>query len=380
MDYKQQSIALHKQYKGKLNICSKVPIDNKFDLSVAYSPGVAGPCLEIQAHPEQAKELLSAKSTVAVITDGTAVLGLGDIGPEAGLPVMEGKCALFKRFGNVDAFPIAINSKDTEEIIQTIKLIAPSFGGINLEDIAAPRCFEIEERLKKELDIPIFHDDQHGTAIVTLAGLINAIKVTEKSTDAKVVINGAGAAGIAIAKLLHLYGFDNMILCDSKGIISKHREDLNEAKKEALTFSNEYHMQGSVHDALKGADIFVGVSKGNLLKVEDIQSMNRNPIIMAMANPDPEITPDEAKKGGAAIVATGRSDYPNQINNVLVFPGIFKGAFESNAKEISDEMKLAAAKGLASLVQNPSADKIIPDPFDAGIAEAIAKAVKDAVK
>ncbi|MCA9459658.1 MAG: NADP-dependent malic enzyme, partial [Nanoarchaeota archaeon] len=314
--------------------------------------------------------------TVAVISDGSAVLGLGNIGAKAAMPVMEGKAVLFKEFGGVNAFPIVLDTQDTEEIIRTIKRIAPTFGGINLEDISAPRCFEIERRLKNDLDIPVFHDDQHGTAIVVLAGLINALKITNRSKNAKIVINGAGAAGIAIAKLLHDYGMEEIIVCDSSGVISRHRENLEGSKLELLTYTNPHDICCGLLDALKDADVFIGVSRANLLMESDIKLMAKDPIILAMANPNPEIMPDKAKKAGAKIVATGRSDFPNQLNNVLVFPGIFKGAFEINAKDITTKMKLAAAVALANLVDKPNVDKIIPGPFDKGVADAISNAIK----
>ena len=376
-DFGDLSLELHRKNKGKLEITPKVSIKSKKDLSIAYSPGVAKPCLEIAENPGAARDLTINGSTVAVITDGTAVLGLGDIGPKASLPVMEGKAVLFKEFAGINAFPIALDTKDVDKFVETVKLLAPSFAGINLEDISGPRCFEIEKRLKKELDIPVFHDDQHGTAIVVLAGLINSLKITKKKKEnIKIILSGAGAAGIAIAKLLHLYGFSNLILADSKGIISRHRENLNSEKLKLLSFTNPTDVNGKLSDALKGADVFIGISKPNLLTKEDIALMNKGSIIFALANPVPEIMPEEAKKGGAKIVATGRSDFPNQINNVLVFPGIFKGALESKAKNITDEMKLGAAKALASMVKNPTPEKIIPGPFDKGVAETVSQAVK----
>lgn len=380
MDYYKKSLEIHKENKGKLKVCSKVHVRNKDELSIAYTPGVAEPCRVIATEREKVYDYVSSKNMVAVVTDGSAVLGLGNIGPEASLPVMEGKAVLFNEFAGVQAFPIALNTQDVDEIVKTVKNIAPTFGGINLEDISAPRCFEIEEKLKKELDIPVFHDDQHGTAIVLLAGLINALKITEKKKESvKIVINGSGSAGTAIAKLLNKFGIGSIIVCDSKGIISKDRTDLNEFKKTLLTFTNKENIQGSVYDAIKGADVFVGVSKGNLLKAEHIKTMNENSIIFAMANPTPEIMPEEAKKGGAKIVATGRSDYPNQLNNVLVFPGIFKGALKART-QITDEMKLEVAEVLAKLVEKPTADKIIPAPFESGIAEKIAKVVERLAK
>lgn len=376
-NYEKLSLEAHRKYRGKLEVKSKFPITNREELSVAYTPGVAAVCLEIEKNKEEARNLTSSKNTIAIITDGTAVLGLGDIGPEASLPVMEGKAALFKEFANVDAFPVALATKDVEEIIETIKNIAPTFGGINLEDISAPRCFEIEERLKEILDIPVFHDDQHGTAIVVLAGLINALQVVgKKKEDIKVAVNGAGAAGTAVAKLMHEYGVKNIIVCDTKGIISTAREDLNEYKKELATFSAEKNISGTAYDALVGADVFVGVSKGGLLTAEHVKTMAPDAIIFAMANPVPEIMPDEAFSGGAKVVATGRSDFPNQVNNALVFPGIFRGALDARVGQITEDMKLAAAEALAALVENPSPEKIIPGPFDPGVAEAVAEAVK----
>lgn len=380
VDYIEKSIDLHKKLKGKLEIISRVDVDTKEDLATAYSPGVAGPCLEIQTNPELYKDLVSAGSTIAVISDGSAVLGLGDIGPKAAMPVMEGKCVLFKKFGDLNAFPIVVGTQNVDEFIKTVKNIAPSFAGINLEDISAPRCFEIEERLKQELDIPVFHDDQHGTAIVTLAGLINYLKISNKDLSIRIVVNGAGAAGIAITKLLYKYGFKNIVVCDSVGVICKDRENLTPVKLDLLNYTNASNICGSVFDVLKYADVFIAVSKGNLLTAKNIETMNKDPAIFAMANPTPEIMPDEAKKGGALVVGTGRSDFPNQLNNVLVFPGIFKGALISGARMITDEMKIAAAKGLADLVETPNSDKIIPSPFDKGVADAVAKAVIDEYK
>jgi malate dehydrogenase (oxaloacetate-decarboxylating) len=355
---------------------SKVAIQNREDLSLAYTPGVAGPCLAIKDDPKEAFALTATKSMVAVISDGSAVLGLGNIGPLAALPVMEGKCALFKRFADISAFPIVLATQDTEAIIATIKAIAPTFGGINLEDIAAPRCFEIEERLKAELDIPVMHDDQHGTAIVVLAGLINALSVTNKKKESvRVVVNGAGAAGIAITKLLIHYGITDIILCDSKGIVGNHRSDLTPEKKQLMHSTNRENKTGVLHEALVDADIFIGVSKAGVLKVEDVKHMKEGAIIFAMANPTPEIMPLEAQKGGALIIATGRSDFPNQINNSLVFPGVFKGALEHRVSKITDDMKIRAAEALASVVKNPSTEKIIPGPFDEGVVEAVSSAI-----
>lgn len=376
-NYEKLSLEAHRKYRGKLEVKSKFSITTREELSIAYTPGVAAVCLEIQKNKDEARNLTSSKNTIAIITDGTAVLGLGDIGPEAALPVMEGKAALFKEFANVDAFPLVLATKNVDEIVETIKNIAPTFGGINLEDISAPRCFEIEERLKKILDIPVFHDDQHGTAIVVLAGLVNALKVVGKTKEnIKVVMNGAGAAGTAVAKLMHEYGVKNIIVCDTKGIISSERNDLNKYKTELATFSTEKNISGTVYDALVGADVFVGVSKGGLLTAEHVKTMASDAIIFAMANPSPEIMPEEAFLGGAKIVATGRSDFPNQINNVLVFPGIFRGALDANIRQITEEMKLSVAVALASLVQTSTPEKIIPGPFDAGVVDVVAGAVK----
>jgi malate dehydrogenase (oxaloacetate-decarboxylating) len=378
-DYAQLSIESHKKHRGKIEVVSKLPVTNRDELSIAYTPGVAAPCLEIAKDKNLAKEMTSTKNMVAVISDGSAVLGLGNIGAEAALPVMEGKCVLFKTFAGIDAFPIVLGTQDTEEIIATIKSIAPTFGAINLEDISAPRCFEIEKRLIEELDIPLMHDDQHGTAVVVLAGIINALKVVNKNKeDVRVVFSGAGAAGIASAKLLYSYGIKNIILVDSKGIVSNSRTDLDKTKKEMLQITNKDDTNGSLQDAIKGADIFIGVSKPKLLSKEDIQSMNKDAIIFALANPTPEIMPDIALSGGAKIIATGRSDFPNQVNNSLAFPGIFKGTLYSGAKKITEKMKIAAAEALSSLVKNPTAEKIIPDPFDNGICEAVTEAVAKA--
>jgi malate dehydrogenase (oxaloacetate-decarboxylating) len=375
-DFNKLSMELHEKYGGKIEINAIVPMETKDDLSVAYSPGVAEPCLVIQKDPSRLKDLTINGKTIAVITDGTAVLGLGNIGPKAALPVMEGKAALFKRFANINSFPLALDTTDVELFIQTVKILAPSFAGINLEDISAPRCFEIEERLKAELDIPVFHDDQHGTAIVVLAGLINALPLVNKTKEeVKVVINGAGAAGVAVTKLLYKAGYVNIIATDSKGILSKNRKDLNSTKQGLLDFTNKDNTNGTLKKAINGCDVFIGVSVANLLTAKDVQTMNKNAIIFGLANPNPEITLEEARKGGAAIIATGRSDYPNQVNNVLVFPGIFKGALESGATKITDEMKIAAAIGVASLVKEPSFDNIIPSPFQEGVAEIVAKAV-----
>lgn len=386
MDYNKESIKLHKKLAGKLETISKVQIKDKHDLSIAYSPGVAAPCLEIAQDKSKVYDYTMKGNTVAVISDGTAVLWLWDIGPEAALPVMEGKCILFKEFGGVNAIPIVLNTKDTEEIIKTIKLISPWFGGINLEDISAPRCFEIEERLKAELDIPVFHDDQHGTAIVTLAGIINGLKVVGKKKEkVKVIINGVGAAGVAITKLLLKYGVKDIIMVDSVGTIHKGRKDLNPVKEMLTNLTNTACLLdpnssecviGGLEEAVKGRDIFIGVSKGKVLTKDMVKSMNKDPMIFAMANPTPEIMPEDAYEAGAAIVATGRSDYPNQINNVLVFPGIFAGAFKYKVKNITDDMKIKAAENLAGFVKKPNKDKIIPSPFEKWIAKAIAKALK----
>ncbi|MBP7670897.1 NADP-dependent malic enzyme [Candidatus Gracilibacteria bacterium] len=376
-DLKAQSLAAHKKYGGKLEVHSKVPLDSLEDLSIYYSPGVAAPCMEIAADRERVFDYTMKRNTVAVVTDGSAVLGLGNIGPEAALPVMEGKCVLFKQFAGVDAFPICLDTQDTEEIIRTVKLLAPVFGGINLEDIAAPRCFEIEERLKAELDIPVFHDDQYGTAIVTLAGLINALKVVGKSKEeVRVVISGAGAAGMAIAKLLLKYGFGNLILADSEGLIYRGRDGMNGAKEEIATVTNLGHVKGSLSDGLVGADIFIGVSMANIVSEEMVRAMAKEPIIFAMANPDPEIKPELALAAGAAVVATGRSDYPNQINNVLVFPGIFRGALDARVKNFTWEIKIAAAEAIAALVKDVRADRVIPGAFEEGVCSAVAEQVK----
>lgn len=380
MDYQQRSIEEHKRTRGKLSVESKMPVTNREELSIAYTPGVAGPSLEIAKDKNAAYDLTSTKRGVAIISDGTAVLGLGDIGPEAALPVMEGKAVLFKTFAGIDGFPIVLGTKNTEEIIAAVKAIAPTFGGINLEDISAPRCFEIEERLKAELDIPVMHDDQHGTAVVVLAGLINALQLAGKDMHAKIVVNGAGAAGIAITKLLSLFGFTHIVMCDSKGVIHVGRTDLNEEKKRVLVYTNPESKRGTLAEALVGSDIFIGVSAPSLLTRTHVASMNKGAIIFALANPVPEIMPDEAKAGGALVVASGRSDFPNQINNVLAYPGIFKGAIRSRLQKITDAMKIAAAHALADMVEHPTPEKIIPDPFDPGIAESVAQAVEAAAK
>lgn len=377
MNYQKESIALHKKHGGKLEISSRVPVKNRTDLSLAYSPGVAGPCLEIQKKPHRYRDLVSAGKTVAIISDGSAVLGLGNIGPRASMPVMEGKSVLMKEFAGLNSIPIVLDTQDTEEIIATIKHMATSFAAINLEDIAAPRCFEIEERLKKELSIPVMHDDQHGTAIVVLAGLINALRVTGRKSinEVRIVVNGSGAAGIATVKLLHAYGFKHIVVCDSQGIISKKRSDINSVKKELLKITNKKNMSGSMIDAMNGSDVFIGVSKANLLSKKEIWVMNDNPIVFGLANPNPEIDPNLAKEYGVAVLATGRSDVPNQVNNVLAFPGIFKGAINSGARTITTDMKLAAAVALAKMVKKPTAEKIIPGPFEKGIADIVAKQV-----
>lgn len=384
MDYAKESLRLHGVWKGKIEVVSKVKVENKDDLSLAYTPGVAQPCLEIQKDYNKSFELTGRGNMVAVVTDGTAVLGLGDIGPEAGMPVMEGKCVLFKAFGGVNAIPLCVRSKNVDEIVQTVKLIAGSFGGINLEDISAPRCFEIEKRLREdpEVDIPVFHDDQHGTAVVCVAAAINALKlVGKKWEDVSIVFSGAGAAGEAIAKLMIAMGAKDVVMCDRKGIIYKGRpEGMNPAKEEIANFTNKFNKKGSIADALKGADMFVGVSSPGLLTEDMVKSMNKDAIVMPMANPVPEIMPELALEAGAAVVGTGRSDYPNQINNVLAFPGIFRGALDCRATDINDEMNMAAAKAIAGLISDEElrADYIIPAPFDKRVAPAVAKAVKEA--
>ena len=379
MDYqqlKQDSVILHREHQGKIETASRISVTSKHDLSLAYSPGVAEPCLIIAAHPEEANNLTLKGRTIAVISDWSAVLGLGNIGGLAGLPVMEGKSLLFKEFAGLDSFPIVLDTQDTEEIIATIKAIAPTFGGINLEDISAPRCFEIEERLKAELNIPVMHDDQHGTAVVVLAGLINALKIVGKTlSDIKIVISGPGAAGTAVAKLLSLAGAKNIVLLDSKWILSHDRSDLNEHKQKLLEISNPENISGNLQDALRNADVFIGVSGPNIATKEDIKLMAKDAIVFALANPVPEILPEEAKAGGARIVATGRSDYPNQVNNVLAFPWIFRGAIDGKKTKITDTMKLAAANALASLVEDPNEEMILPDAFDRRVVGAVAQAV-----
>ena len=377
MDINQQALDLHYELQGKIEVISRKPIQTREDLSLMYTPGVAEPCRVIAKDYEQSFRLTRRSNLVAVITDGSAVLGLGDIGPAAGMPVMEGKCALFKEFGGVDAFPICVDTKDVDKLVETIALISKSFGGINLEDIAAPRCFEVERRLKEVCDIPVFHDDQHGTAIVVAAAMLNAAKVTGKALgQMKIVINGAGAAGIAIGKLLISMGFGNIVMCDLGGIICEGDEGLNAGQEEISHISNLNHEHGTLADALKGADAFVGVSRPNLVTAEMVSTMNQG-IVFAMANPTPEIMPDEARKGGAVVIGTGRSDFPNQINNVLVFPGIFKGALAVRAKEITEGMKIRAAKALAALVKDDqlSAEYILPSALDKTVADAVADAV-----
>lgn len=379
MDLNQKSLQMHEQWKGKLEIKSKASVKNSEDLAIAYTPGVAEPCKKIHIDKNEVYRYTIKGNTIAVVTDGTAVLGLGDIGPEAALPVMEGKAVLFKEFADINAVPICLNTKDTDLIVQTVKLISPVFGGINLEDISAPRCFEIEQRLKDELDIPVFHDDQHGTAIVVLAGIINSLKLVKKDkAQVKIVINGAGSAGIAICKLLLNYGFTNIILCDRMGVIHKNSEWTNWAQKELAKVTNLSQIKGDLKDAIIKADIFVGVSAPNILTEQMVKSMNKDPIIFAMANPIPEILPDIAKKAGAKIVGTGRSDYPNQVNNVLVFPGIFKGAIEARTNQITEQMKIAAAEALASIISDTelNEDNILPKAFKEGVADKIAEAVK----
>lgn len=376
----EKAIELHRQWNGKIETVAKSHVNTREDLALAYTPGVAAPCRIIAEDKKEVFHYTLKSNTVAVVSDGSAVLGLGNIGPEAALPVMEGKCVLFKEFGDVNAFPIVLSTQDPDEIVAAVKAIAPTFGGINLEDISAPRCFEIEERLKKELDIPVFHDDQHGTAIVVLAGIINALKVVKKEKEnCRVVVNGAGSAGIAITKLLLRYGFKNILMCDRLGIIGPDYPDLNWMQEEMTKVTNLNHESGTLADALKGADIFVGVSAPGIVSQEMVRSMNHDAILFAMANPTPEIMPDLAKEAGARIIGTGRSDFPNQVNNVVAFPGIFKGALEGHAREITEEMKLAAATALASLVPENKlcADFILPEAFDPQVSEVVAKAVKD---
>lgn len=384
MDYGKEALRLHGEWKGKIEVVSRVPVDNSDDLSLAYTPGVASPCLEIQKDVDKSYEYTRRHNLCLVVTDGTAVLGLGDIGPEAGMPVMEGKCVLFKAFGDVDAFPLCVKSKDVDEIVNTIALISGSFGGVNLEDIAAPRCFEIERKLKERCDIPIFHDDQHGTAVITLAGLTNALKLTgKKKEDVRIVMNGAGAASISITRLLLSDGFKHISLVDRTGLIYEGREKgMNPYKEELARQTNLEKRQGGLAEACQGADVFIGVSAPGVLTTEMVRTMAKDPIIFACANPTPEIFPDDAKAGGAAVVATGRSDFPNQVNNVLAFPGIFRGAFDVRASDINDAMKLAAAHAIAGLISDEelSADYILPKAFDPRVGKAVAQAVAQAAR
>jgi len=383
MNYAEESLKKHYEWKGKLEYISRVPVNDKEDLSIAYTPGVAQPCLEIQKDINKSYELTRRWNTVAVVTDGTAVLGLGDIGPEAGMPVMEGKCVLFKTFGDVDAIPLCVRSKNVDDIVNTVRLLAGSFGGVNLEDISAPRCFEIEKKLKECCDIPIFHDDQHGTAVICLAATMNALKIVgKKLSDCTAVFSGAGAAGVAIAKLLLSAGLKEVIMCDSKGVICEGDPRLTPDKQAIAAFSNKSHIKGQLADAMKGADIFVGVSKAGLVSQDMIKTMAKDPIIMAMANPTPEIMPDLAKEAGAAVVGTGRSDFPNQINNVLAFPGIFRGTLDVRASDINEEMKIAAANAIAGLVSDEelNPDYILPKAFDKRVGPTVAKAVAEAAR
>ena len=383
MDYAKESLRLHGEWKGKIEVVSTVPVATKEDLSLAYTPGVAQPCLEIQKDVSKSYDLTRRHNLCAVVTDGTAVLGLGDIGPEAGMPVMEGKCVLFKAFGDVDAFPLCVKSKDVDEIVNTVYMISGSFGGVNLEDISAPRCFEIERKLKEKCDIPIFHDDQHGTAIVTLAGLLNALKVVgKKKEDVKIVTSGAGAAAIAIVKLLLSAGFKNVVMTDRTGAIYDGREGLNWIKKEMALVTNLQKETGKLADVIKGADVFIGVSAPGTLTTEMVKTMNKDAIVFACANPTPEIFPEDAKAGGARVISTGRSDYPNQVNNVLAFPGIFRGTFDVRASDINEEMKMAAAMAIAGLISDEELceDYIIPAAFDPRVGPAVAKAVAEAAR
>ncbi|MBE6947781.1 MAG: NAD-dependent malic enzyme [Ruminococcaceae bacterium] len=383
MDYAKESLRLHGEWKGKIEVVATVPVATKEDLSLAYTPGVAQPCLEIQKDVNKSYDLTRRHNICAVVTDGTAVLGLGDIGPEAGMPVMEGKCVLFKAFGDVDAFPLCVKSKDVDEIVNTVYMISGSFGGVNLEDISAPRCFEIERKLKEKCDIPIFHDDQHGTAIVTLAGLLNALKVVgKKKEDVKIVTSGAGAAAISIVKLLLSAGFKNIIMTDRSGAIYAGREGLNWIKEEMAQVTNLDKKSGKLADVIVGADVFIGVSAPGTLTTEMVKTMNKDAIVFACANPTPEIFPEDAKAGGAAVVSTGRSDYPNQVNNVLAFPGIFRGTFDVRASDINEEMKMAAAMAIANLISDEelNADYIIPAAFDERVGPAVAKAVAEAAR
>ncbi len=383
MDKKEFALKKHEAWNGKIEVVSRAELNNREDLAVAYTPGVAEPCLKISEDVDLSYKYTRRNNLVAVVTDGTAVLGLGDIGPEAGMPVMEGKCVLFKQFADVDAFPLCVRSKEVDDIVNTVRLLAGSFGGVNLEDISAPRCFEIEKKLKECCDIPIFHDDQHGTAVVTLAGILNALKIVGKDiSDIEVVVNGSGAAGIAITKLLMKMGLKNAVLCDTKGAIYKGRENLNAIKAEMAEISNLQMKKGSLADVIKGADVFIGVSAPGVLTADMVKTMAKDPIVMAMANPVPEIMPDEAKAAGVKIMGTGRSDFPNQINNVLAFPGIFRGALDVRASDINDEMKIAAAKAIAGVISEEELepDYIIPDAFDDRVGKAVAKAVAQAAR
>ncbi|MCI9626864.1 MAG: NAD-dependent malic enzyme [Clostridia bacterium] len=383
MTNQELAMQKHEEWKGKIEVVSRAQVADKADLAIAYTPGVAEPCKAIQDDVDLSYQYTRRHNLVAVVTDGTAVLGLGDIGPEAGMPVMEGKCVLFKEFGGVDAFPLCIRSKDVDEIVNTVRLLAGSFGGVNLEDIAAPRCFEIEQKLKEVCDIPIFHDDQHGTAVVTLAGIMNALKLVGKDmSEVEVVVNGSGAAGIAITKLLMKMGLKNAVLCDTKGAIYEGRENLNAVKEEMAKLSNKQQKKGQLADVIKGADVFIGVSAPGVLTAEMVKTMAKDPIVLAMANPVPEIMPEEAKTAGVKVMGTGRSDFPNQINNVLAFPGIFRGALDVRASDINDEMKIAAAKAIAEIVSEKelAADYIIPDPFNKAVTPAVAKAVAEAAR
>ena len=383
MDNNELAIQKHTEWEGKIEVIARAPVGSKEELAIAYTPGVAAPCLEISDNVDLSYKYTRRSNLVAVVTDGTAVLGLGDIGPEAGMPVMEGKCALFKAFGDVDAFPLCIRSKDVDEIVNTVALLAGSFGGVNLEDISAPRCFEIEKKLKERCDIPIFHDDQHGTAVITLAGLTNALKIVgKKMEDIHVVVNGAGAAATAITKLLISRGLKNVILCDRKGAIYEGREGLNSAKEEMAKITNPEKKAGSLADVIVGADVFIGVSAPGVLTADMVATMAKDPVVFACANPVPEILPDEAKKAGVAVMATGRSDFPNQVNNVLAFPGIFRGALDVRASDINDEMKIAAANAIAGIVSDAelNPDYILPDAFDARVGKAVAAAVAQAAR
>lgn len=382
MNYSEEALKIHSEKKGKIEVISKVKVENKDDLSVAYTPGVAEPCLKINENKDDVYKYTSKGNMVAVVSDGSAVLGLGNIGAEASIPVMEGKAILFKEFANVDAFPICVSSQSVKEIVKTVKMIEPVFGGINLEDISAPRCFEIEDILKEELDIPVFHDDQHGTAIIVTAGIINAVKLIEgkEMQDLEIVINGAGSAGIAICKMLLNMNVKNIVLCDKNGIIQEDSEELNWAQRKMLKYINKKSEKGKLSDAIKGKDVFIGVSRPNMLNEEMIKTMNDKAIVFALANPTPEIMPDQAKKAGVFIIGTGRSDFPNQVNNVLAFPGVFKGALECRASQINEEMKVAAAKAIAEFIprEKLNAENILPKAFDIGVAEAVAEAVKKA--